>query len=327
MTTSSSVVHVAVRLDLGPEGQAVLVELARGSTPRWTSRAGTSPARSRARGGRSSTRGVVLALLLQRVLDLEQVGEVAARLEPNREADRLVVVVEDRQLLVEAVADGAPANHRQLRVDVDRARTGHEEEAGLEVLQVVDRERVEPLAVDASAPTSRGSACRTRRGRSGRSGDASMSPRSSLTTKVLPSRILTSSLIAAPSRSRRRRLSTRCARSRAGAVERARAGPALPSTVSSPRKTAAMAFALPVNSRSASARSQRMTRSAGALPLRNLDVALVHREQPALRSLAVDDVEAHRRRTFSSRGSARPTSPSTTLVMASVISPTPRSLS
>ena len=85
------------------------------------------------------------------------------------EVDRLVVVVEDRELLAEAVADGALADHRQLRVDVDRARARHEEEARLEVLQVVDRQRVRAAGRRRSAPTSRGSGCRTRTVRSGRS--------------------------------------------------------------------------------------------------------------------------------------------------------------
>ena len=47
--------------------------------------------------------------LLERVLDLEQVGEVAGGVDPDRELDRLVLVVEDRQLLVEPVADRALA--------------------------------------------------------------------------------------------------------------------------------------------------------------------------------------------------------------------------
>ena len=57
-----------------------------------------------------------------------------------------------RELLVEAVADRALADHRQLGVDVDGAGARHEEEPGLEVLQVVDRQRVEPLAVDGEHP-------------------------------------------------------------------------------------------------------------------------------------------------------------------------------
>ena len=76
------------------------------SSPRRSSRGGTSRAGTRAEPPVLDPRRV-RALLLQRVLDLEQVGEVAAGLEPDGEVDRLVVVVQDRQLLVEAVADGA----------------------------------------------------------------------------------------------------------------------------------------------------------------------------------------------------------------------------
>ena len=54
---------------------------------------------------------------------------------------------------MEPVADRAPADHRQLRVDVHRARTRYEEEARLEVLQVVDRERIQPLAVHGQDPS------------------------------------------------------------------------------------------------------------------------------------------------------------------------------
>src|SRR6266540_1938206 len=47
------------------------------------------------------------------------------------------VVVEDGELLPEATVDGALADHRELCVNVDGAGAGHEEEPGLEVLQVV----------------------------------------------------------------------------------------------------------------------------------------------------------------------------------------------
>ena len=92
------------------------------------------------------------ALLLQRVLHLEQVGEVAAGLDANGEVDRLVRVVEDRQLLVEPLADGALANHGELGVDVDGSGAGDEEEARLVVLKIVDRERAQSLAVHREHP-------------------------------------------------------------------------------------------------------------------------------------------------------------------------------
>ena len=92
------------------------------------------------------------AELLERVLDLEQVGEIAGSVDPDLEVDGLVLMVEDRQLLVEAIAHRPLADDRQLGVDVDRPGPGHEEEARLEVLEVVDRQRVESLAVDRQHP-------------------------------------------------------------------------------------------------------------------------------------------------------------------------------
>ena len=96
--------------------------------------------------------GRVATLLRKRVLHLEQVGEIAARVDPDLERDRLVEVIQDRELLVEPGGDRALPDHRELRVDVDRAGSRHEEEARLEVLQVVDRERVEPLPVHREHP-------------------------------------------------------------------------------------------------------------------------------------------------------------------------------
>ena len=64
----------------------------------------------------------------------------------------LLVVVEDRELLVEASADRPLADDRRLGVDVDGPGARHQEEPGLEVLQVVHRQRVEPLAVDREHP-------------------------------------------------------------------------------------------------------------------------------------------------------------------------------
>jgi hypothetical protein len=94
----------------------------------------------------------VRPLLPQGVLDLEEVGEIGGRLDADVQRDALVGVVEDGQVLVEAVRDRALADHRELRVDVDRSRAWNEEEACLEVLQVVDRQRTEPLAVDRENP-------------------------------------------------------------------------------------------------------------------------------------------------------------------------------
>ena len=95
---------------------------------------------------------VVRAHLGQGVLDLEQVGEVARGLEADGEVGRLVAVADDRQLLVEAVADRPLADDRELGVDVDGAGRGNQEEACLEVLEIVGREGVQPDVVDRQDP-------------------------------------------------------------------------------------------------------------------------------------------------------------------------------
>ena len=138
-------------LDMSGEGQAVLVDLRR--------RAGRDRGRTLKRLALVSEhqpllldpRGVA-PLLLECVLDLEQVGEVAGGIDADGEVDGMLVVIQDRELFVEPVSDRAPADHRQLRVDVHRARTRYEEEARLEVLEVVDRERIQLLAVHGQDP-------------------------------------------------------------------------------------------------------------------------------------------------------------------------------
>jgi hypothetical protein len=94
----------------------------------------------------------VRPLLLQCVLDLEQVREVRVRIDSYGELDRFLGVVQDGELLVEAIPDRPLADHGQLRVDVHGAGPRHQEEPGLEVLQVVDGERVEALAVHGEHP-------------------------------------------------------------------------------------------------------------------------------------------------------------------------------
>ena len=108
-------------------------------------------------------------LLLHRILHLEQVGEVGARLHAHLDLDRLAAVVHDRQVFVEAVADEALPQNRDGRVGVDRPGSAHEEELRGGVLDVVGRERRAGPRRRASASTSRGSACRGRRAPGGRS--------------------------------------------------------------------------------------------------------------------------------------------------------------
>ncbi len=143
---------LAVRRDRDRERETLLVVLrglARGDRGVTL---GRCPGCTRAPAVNASTRVDDLPFFLQCVLHLEQVGEIAARVDADDELDRLVVVIEDGELLVESGADRAAPDHRQLRVDVDGAGPGHEEESALEVLHVVDRQRVETIPVDREHP-------------------------------------------------------------------------------------------------------------------------------------------------------------------------------
>ena len=95
---------------------------------------------------------VQLALLLQLVLHLEEVGEVGARLEADLELHRLPGVVGEREVLGEALAHRPPSQHGEVRIDVDGARGDRGEELDLEVGHVVDRERLRPQAVHGEDP-------------------------------------------------------------------------------------------------------------------------------------------------------------------------------
>ena len=105
VTTSRSVVHAPCGSIVTRERQALLVDLRR-------SRRGDrrlAPERlalvAEHAGGRFSTRVEYVPFFFERVLDLEEVGEVAAGLDPHgRASTGFLVVVQDRQLLVEAVA-------------------------------------------------------------------------------------------------------------------------------------------------------------------------------------------------------------------------------
>ena len=94
----------------------------------------------------------VATLLRERVLHLEQVREIASRVDPDLERYRLVEVIQDRELLVEPGGDRTLPDHGELRVDVDRSRSRNQEEARLEVLQIVDREWIESLPVHRQHP-------------------------------------------------------------------------------------------------------------------------------------------------------------------------------
>ena len=118
-----------------------------------------------------------------------------------------------------------------------------------------------------------------------------MSPRASLTTNVLPSRILTRPSLIVPPRPRPRSVAAR----RPGKSRwKSTSSLGSPSTPTSPRSTAAIAFTSPVDDPVEErpvrrARRSRRRRSCA----RHAIVALVDGHEPALGPLAVDEVEAN----------------------------------
>ena len=96
---------------------------------------------------------VQLALLLQRVLHLEDVREIGVRGEVQANPDGLGRVVQHDQVLVDAVADRALANHRELGVLVDRPRGRVEEELRREVIDVVRGQHLERTPLDRQDPS------------------------------------------------------------------------------------------------------------------------------------------------------------------------------
>ncbi len=157
----------AVRLDPDAERQAVLIEASLGGRGDDRLAPERLPHVRQVQPSVLDSR-LVAADLLERVLDLEQVGEVTGGIDPDRQLGRVGDMVEDRQLFVEAEADGALPDDRELGVDVDGPGAGDEEEAGLEVLEVVRRQHVEPQAVDRQDPA--GQEPRVEREESGRLG-------------------------------------------------------------------------------------------------------------------------------------------------------------
>ena len=109
----------AVRLDADIEGDAPLVE--RGRLRRRDPRGPferLAPVRQNEALPLDAV--AILALLPQRVLDLEQVREVTPRVDPDLQVDRCIVVVQDPQLLDEPLRDDPLSDHREARVDIHR---------------------------------------------------------------------------------------------------------------------------------------------------------------------------------------------------------------
>ena len=200
--------------------------------------------------------GRVAALLAQGVLHLEEVGEVAARVDANGERDGLVGVVQDRQLLVEAGRDGALPDDGELRVDVDGSRPRHEEEPRLEVLEVVDGKRVQALAVHGEHPARE--EARVEREEPRRIGERRLDVAARVAhDERVPVEDLDEAVVHALARLRRGPGNSRCMRTRSRQS---------PSTRRSPRSTAATAFNLPDATLSKTALSARMTHDASPPP-------------------------------------------------------------
>ena len=185
---------------------------------------------------------------------------------------------------MEAGRDGALADHRELRVDVDGARPRHEEEARLEVLQVVDRERVEALSVHREHPA--GEEARVVREEPGRVRERrfDVSARVAHDERVAVEDLHEPVVHAAAlfRREDRGPGKSRCMRTRSRQS---------PSTSRSPRRTAATAFSFPPATLSKIA----FVRTDDAVRVRRLarhaDVSVVDRHVPAVGLPSGDDVE------------------------------------
>ena len=117
-----SVVHSPCGSTCDAERQAVLVERRTAAVAEIAGLAHErSRARSRARAGRRSTRVEYSPFFCRASLTSKRSAKSQPASMRTSRSTGFVVVVEDRQLLVEAVADGALADHRQLGVDVDGA--------------------------------------------------------------------------------------------------------------------------------------------------------------------------------------------------------------
>ncbi len=95
---------------------------------------------------------VELALLLERILHLEQVGEVGACFDAQLELDPFAGVIEEGEVFVDAVPDRAPADQREARIAVNGSPRRGEEELGGEVPISADGQHAGRAAVDRQAP-------------------------------------------------------------------------------------------------------------------------------------------------------------------------------
>src|SRR5512132_1425479 len=152
-------------------------------------------------------------------------------------------------------------DHRQLGVDIDRAGPRHQEKARLEVLQVVDRQRREPLAIDRQHPP--GQKARVEREQPGRVSEGGLDV-AALIAHHKGIAIEDPDLGVGHREPSAPRIG---GRSRGGGPGKIRwianSSSTSPVHTSAPRSTAAIAFSSPRHTRSNSARSARIVHSAG----------------------------------------------------------------
>jgi hypothetical protein len=61
-------------------------------------------------------------------------------------------MIDQQQILVEPRTDAAPAQHAEVRIDIDSVRRKSQEELDSEVIQIVDRQHDRPQAIDGQQP-------------------------------------------------------------------------------------------------------------------------------------------------------------------------------
>src|SRR6266568_431807 len=130
-----------VRLDMHCEAQTVLVDVSfsTGSNQGLSDKLFTTIAKHQAI---ALDPLVEFTFLLECILDLEQVGKVSRRLQAHLEVNRLVFVIEDGHILVEAVSYCSCANDRLISIHIDGAGSRNQEELHIEVVEVVRRQGV-----------------------------------------------------------------------------------------------------------------------------------------------------------------------------------------
>jgi len=177
-----------MRLDMRGKTQRVFLDGGSGARNdrRFTDEALAAIAEHQAAGFNTL---VVFAFLGEGIFHLEQVGEIGTHLDAYFEIDSVFGVVENGDVLVKTIAHFARADNGEGGIHIDRAGRRDQEELRGVVLQVVGRQGLGVIPLTVSSQRERKRVSQPNRPWVS-VGRASMSPRMSLTTKVLPSRML-----------------------------------------------------------------------------------------------------------------------------------------